>query len=52
MICEDVFGLDLVDSPAATRALFSAGDDKKRWRMVCSLSAVRVDDVEQVKPDT
>lgn len=51
MTCESIFALDFVGTPAATRALFSAGDDKKRWRMVCSLSAVRVDDVEQVKTD-
>jgi hypothetical protein len=44
MTCEAIYAVDFVDTPAATRALFSAGETKNRWRHVCALSLPKVDD--------
>lgn len=48
MTCETIFAVDFVDTPAATRALFSAGPDGNRWRAVCALSTTpKVDATHQ-----
>jgi hypothetical protein len=44
MTCEAIYAVDFVDTPAATRALFSAGETKNRWRHVCALSLPKVDE--------
>jgi hypothetical protein len=52
MTCEKIFAVDFVDTPAATRALFSAGDDKNYWRLVCQLSALKVEEKKQVDKES
>jgi hypothetical protein len=49
MTCEAIYGLDLVDTPAATRALFSAGENTNQWRVVCRLSLPAVDSAKQIE---
>ena len=51
MTCEAIYGVDFVDTPAATRALFSgvsADKQEGRYRTVCVLA---VDSTKQVKGD-
>lgn len=43
MTCDAIFGLDLVDTPAATRALFSVPEKPGEYRIVCSFDTPQVD---------
>lgn len=52
MTCEQIFAVDFVDQPAATRALFSAGDEKNHWRLVCQLSSGKVEEMQQTEEET
>ena len=47
MTCEAIYAVDFVDTPAATRALFSAGTEKNHWRAVCRLTQNKVDEKQQ-----
>lgn len=49
MTCDAIYGLDLVDTPAATRALFSAGENTNQWRVVCRLSLPAVDSTKKIE---
>jgi hypothetical protein len=49
MTCEKIFAVDFVDTPAATRALFSRGEGTGHWRAVCSLSLPEVDSNKQME---
>ena len=49
MTCEAIYAVDFVDTPAATRALFSAGTEKGHWRAVCRLTSVKVDEKQQTE---
>lgn len=44
MTCEAIYAVDFVDTPAATRALFSAGENKNQWRVVTTLALPKVDE--------
>jgi hypothetical protein len=43
MTCEAIYSVDFVDTPAATRALFAAGQTPNRWRHVCAMALPKVD---------
>ena len=49
MTCDRIFAVDFVDTPAATRALFSAGTETNHWRSVCVFSTSTVDWPEQLE---
>ena len=49
MTCDRIFAVDFVDTPAATRALFSAGETKNQWRVVCRMNVAAVDSQKQVE---
>jgi len=51
MTCDVIYGVDIVDTPAATRALFSEGEDNKHWRVYCKLEQLQVDSSQQMEEE-
>jgi len=49
MTCETIYGVDFVDNPAATRALFAAGSTNNQRRVFCRFNTSAVDSPKQVK---